>query len=405
MRFFKSIVKKIHGSELRRLGATTLTLVLLTGCASHSPPKPDEGKVKQFAGQGYLTDDHYAVTTTFATWEMDDSSFDVALTLPAKPGPFPLVIYLPALGETRSAGDAWRSAWAQGGYAVVSIQLLREDATAWSSARARMGDFSVLARERYSGEAMAARLEALRAVLTELIRRHDRRDAPLDRIDLSRTAVAGFDLGAYTAMVIAGESSRGAVQPSLQIPIKAVIALSPYADFSGAPFGERYKNTHGPILSITSDNDGDALGVVPSPSVRRAPFEYMPRGDKYLLTLSDIPHRTLAGGEIKQDPEENRSPENAKVGSNDPQGSGRRGGRRKGGGNAGGSSNGDKGEHGRSESMGKISPTAQAIGVIAIQGVTTAFLDAYVKNDPIAREWLDKDASRWIKDRGEIRKK
>ena len=52
-----------------------------------------------------------------------------------------------------------------------------------------------------------------------------------------------------------------------------------------------------------------------------------------------------------------------------------------------------------------ISPTAQAIGVIAIQGVTTAFLDAYVKNDPIALEWLGKDASRWIKNRGEIRKK
>lgn len=53
----------------------------------------------------------------------------------------------------------------------------------------------------------------------------------------------------------------------------------------------------------------------------------------------------------------------------------------------------------------QLSPTVQAMGINVIQGVTTAFLDAYVKNDPIAREWLEKDASQWIRDRGEIKQK
>lgn len=43
--------------------------------------------------------------------------------------------------------------------------------------------------------------------------------------------------------------------------------------------------------------------------------------------------------------------------------------------------------------------------VAAIQGLTTAFLDAYVKSDPIAREWLARDAVRWIKDAGELHAK
>jgi uncharacterized membrane protein YgcG len=400
-------MQKDRGSRLRGLGATTLMLALFAGCASHSPPKPDEAKVKQFAGQGYLTDDHYEVATTFATWENAKSSFDVALTVPTKPGPFPLVIYLPALGETRSAGDAWRTAWAQGGYAVISIQPLTEDADAWSSVRARTGDFSMLARERYSGKVMMARIEALRVALVELRRHHDRKEAPLDRIDLSRAAVAGYDLGAYTAMVIAGESIRDSVPLALPIPISAVIVLSPYADFSGIAFTERYGGIRWPVLSITSDNDADPLGLVTPPAVRKAPFEYMPSGDKYLLTLSDISHRILAGGEIEQEAGENRSPEKAARGGSRSQNGGRSGGHRKGGGDAGGSNSGDPEGRGQSASLGgmRFSPTNQAIDVTVIQGVTTAFLDAYLKNDPIAREWLEKDVLRWIKGRGEIKKK
>lgn len=396
-----------HGSQLRSLGVTTLTLALLAACASHSPPKPDEAKVKQFAGQGYLTDDRYGIATTFATWEIANRNVDIALTVPTKPGPFPLVIYLPALGETSSAGDAWRTAWAQGGYAVISIQALTEDANAWSSARARTGDFSTLARERYSGKVMMARIEALRAALAELSRRHDRKEAPLDRIDLSRIAVAGYDLGAYTAMVIAGESIRDTAQPALPIAISAVIALSPYSDFSGAPFAERYGGIRGPVLSVTGDNDVDSLGLVTSPSVRKAPFEYMPGGDKYLLALSDIQHRTLAGGEIQQEPDENRPPEKAARGGSGPQGGGRSGGRRRGGGSMGGSNVGGQGGNERPASRGgmEYSLTAQAISVSLIQSVTNAFLDAYLKNDSIAREWLEKDARRWIKDRGEIKRK
>jgi len=33
-----------------------------------------------------------------------------------------LVIYLPALGEGRTAGEAWRSAWAWAGYMVLALQ-------------------------------------------------------------------------------------------------------------------------------------------------------------------------------------------------------------------------------------------------------------------------------------------
>ena len=403
--FFEHIMQRSHGSKHYAVSATLLSCVLLAACASHAPPKVDQAKVKQFVGQGYLTDDHYGIATTFATWNPGGNRLDVALTVPSKPGPLALVIYLPALGESRTAGDEWRKAWAESGYAVISVQPLADDATALSSARARAGDFAALAHERYSAKTMIERIAGLRGALAEVVRRHDSREPPFDRMDLTRVAVAGYDLGAYTAMVIAGESIRDFAPPLLPITIKAVIALSPYADFSGVSLAQRYAAVHGPVLSITSDNDVDPLTLVTSPSLRKAPFEYMPRGQKYLVTLSDISHRTLAGSGIKE--EAQPSPESTGGSGSSPQREGSGSGRRRGSGSMGGSGEARKGGAGRSGSAGatQLSPTVQAIGVTIVQGVTTAFLDAYVKDDGIAREWLDKDAARWIRDSGEIKKK
>lgn len=395
----------------RRLGAATLALAFLAGCSSAPVHKPDETKVKQFAGLGYQTDEHFGIATTYANWITANLEFDISLTVPAKLGPFPLVIYLPALGETRSAGEAWRAAWAQSGYAVMSVQPLADDARVWGSAIARGGDFVLLARERYSASVMSDRIAALQLALSELSRRHARREAPLDKIDLSRVAVAGFDMGAYIAMAVAGESIRGVTGPVLPFPVKAVIALSPYSDFSGAPFSERYAGMRGAILSVTSDNDIDVLGLVTSPAIRKAPFETMPGGAKYLLTLSGLPHAGLSGGGMQTPtgdtgslPGRAERRDSAAERGRDERG--RSANRRDG---PAGSGPADSGRRpGAGPGMLRdavLSPTSLAIGEAAIQGVTTAFLDAYVKEDPIAREWLDKGASRWLRDRGEIKRK
>ncbi len=360
----------------RRPASLLLALALVAGCGGHAPPKADAARVKEFAGRGYLGSDDYNVVASFATWETGTASHELAITVPAKPGRYPLLIYLPALGETRSAGAAWRTAWTRAGYAVLSVQPLREDARAWSSERARGGDFALLARERYSGAAMSERLAALHAVLEQLVRRQAAGEAPLERIDLSRVALAGYDLGAYTAMVAAGENPRDVVVPTWQVDIRAVVAISPYATFSGASFESRFGAIRLPVLSVTSDVDADALGVVASPSLRRAPFEYMPAGDKFLAILRGLPHATLSGA---------GEPAEGEAG-----GAGGRLGRR------GGAA--DDGE-------ARPSPTARAIGVAAIQGLSTAFLDAVLKDDVFAREWLQKDAARWLRDRGELRRK
>lgn len=397
----------------QRLGLTTLTLAvaLLSGCAGRGPAKPDETRVKQFAGRGYQPDQRYEARTTDLTLNAG-RPLDATLALPQGQGTFPLVVYLPAMGEGRRAGAAWSDAWARSGYAVLTLQPLGEDAGAWSSPSARAGDFLSLAHARYSAQAMGARLDTLGLALADLARRQGHPgpdDAPLARIDLTRVAVAGYDLGAYTAMAVAGEEVRGVTTPpALPVKVAAVVALSPYADFSGVALSQRYTRINGPVLSVTGNNDGDATGLVNTASVRRAPYEYMPAGGKYLLTLADLPHSAFAGGTGRQDAgtqgerrpsEPAAAPEMSDDGRSQGGGSSRS--RRRSGGQ------GDSGSRagGRSGAQGGMSATNQAVDVAAIQGVTTAFLDAYVKDDSIAREWLEKDAARWIKDIAELRRK
>jgi predicted dienelactone hydrolase len=378
---------------------------LLAGCASHAPPKADDALVKQFAGRGYLTDDHFGIATSFSSWSSGSHHFDIAWSLPASGKALPLLIYLPGLGESRNAGESWRTAWAQAGYAVLSIQLLDADQQAWSSPAAKRGDFNLLARERYASTATSARLHALAALLGELQKSHPDDDALLQRLDLSRIALAGFDVGAYTALLAAGETPKNnAPAVPLPLPIGAFIALSPYADFSGSALSSRYQAVVAPVLSISGGDDSDALGAVTSPALRQAPFQHMASANAYLLWLAKATHSALAGAPSNA-AENAADSDTGRERRQGAEGGGQRKGGRGGKGRAGGGENSGNGGGPGSGGDRTFTLTEQAINANLIQGISTAFLDAHLKHDPIAEEWLRKDASRWIGERGELKKK
>src|SRR5262249_3854826 len=94
--------------------------------------------------------------------------------------------------------------------------------------------------------------------------------------------------------------------PALPATVKSVIVLSPYADFSGMATEGRFRDVRLPVLSITSPEDTDAYGLVTTAAVRRAPYQYMPPGGKYLLLLGAGPHSLLGGQEHPNEERESR---------------------------------------------------------------------------------------------------
>jgi hypothetical protein len=367
------------------------------GCAGHSGSKPDPAVVKQYADRGYKPDRRYETTSIEDTWTISSEPVDVALVVPSQAGTVPLVVYLPGLGESPNAGLFWRRTWAQAGYAVLSAQPTRYGKAVWSSSAARAGEFFTIAKDAFSVRSLATRTQLVQGILDETSRRQRNAGTPaFARIDMSRIAISGFDLGAQTAMVFAGASVRGVEPVQLSASIKCVVALSPYADFSGMGMESNFVTIRLPVLSVTSPVDTDAYGLVTSAFIRRAPFQYMPPGQKTLLVLSSAPHSLLAGGALpeKRQAQDGGTPPaavdeagpDARIVSDETS-----------------EANGeryDKRRRGANQRRGQAPERAKE--QTQVEAVTTAYLDAIVKDDPLASEWLSRNAKSWLGDSAEL---
>jgi predicted dienelactone hydrolase len=383
-----------------------VALFALMGCSTIQPSEQTPTIVQQHAGNGYIVKKPHDTTVVHQTWQIGTDAVDITLTMPTGSGLYPLVIYLPGLGESSNAGVQWRRGWAEAGYAVLSAQPVTTGEKVWSSEAAQAGEFRAIAKEHFSTRSLADRLIVLRGVLDELRRQQENKNTALfNHFDLSRLAIAGYDLGAQTAMAVAGEHSDGIELPPFPDAVKCVIALSPYADPSGTDIESRFSSIRIPVLSVTSNNDTDPYGWVTSAAVRQTPYQYMPPKQKYLLLLSTGSHFLLAGREVpaagQQDDKATRTTRAPDTNEGDDNG----GARHRGGGS------GRKGRKGREG--GNMAETGtlmlqqglsvfERLEITDIQQVSTAFLDAAVKNDPLAREWLSKDVQGWLADMATI---
>jgi hypothetical protein len=375
--------------------ALALGLLALAGCSSTgTPPPADQSQVDAMLMRGYLSETRRHVNELRGELPHGAEWQNLQWTVPDQGQALPVVVYLPGLGGSTAEGWMWRHAWAAAGYAVVALDpeagdrdpaaMVNPGAQAAASAaggspgeiRARLADqhdaLHDQARRRYLPEVAASRLDRLVRLLSAL-REHPAGSAGLaQRLDLRKVALAGYDVGAYTAMLAAGEVPRSdwAAQ-TMPIPLAAVVALSPYADFSGSGFAQRYRGIQVPVLSVSGSADEDVAGVVGSAFVRRAPYEHLATGAA-LLWLKAADHLLLAGYSAGSNPLPAAGKPQGPVGTG----------------------------HG---SAVALSATETAIEMALVASTTTAFLDAQLKGDPLAAQWLARDAARWIGFRGEWR--
>lgn len=266
--------------------------LLLAACSGHRPPPEgfDEVALK-YREAGYQPAAKRPTREWQATWALNQSLLDVAWVAP-QPGaaPAPLIVYLPGLGEPARGGELWRRAWAEAGYAVLSLQMPDDGRAVYSSVEAQAGAFRALAQKHFSGTALQARLNAVRLALAEVRRRAQSGDPAFTGVDASRVLVAGFDLGAQTAAALAGERDAGA-QPALSPAPLAAILLSPYVEAQRDP--ARFARITAPVLSITGPQDEDPLSWQPALQ-RQALWAGVQVPGSYQL-LAQAGHMALSG--------------------------------------------------------------------------------------------------------------
>ncbi|MCV2351167.1 hypothetical protein [Paucibacter sp. Y2R2-4] len=396
-----------HATRLRISGL--LAAALLMGCAGPRQgktayaPQQDRAAAQQraeaLAAGGYSGAAQNSLTLSMQQWVVQGDHLPVSLAFPGSGQALPLLVYLPGLGESAQAGAHWRHAWARAGYAVLSLQALESDATAWSSPLARSAEFKALAQQHQAPELNAARLRVLQAALQEAQARARAGDSLWSRVNFENIAVAGYDLGSMTALAWADASMapamakpRAQATPSSALPRpRALLLLSPLSEAACA--GEalaagRHPGLGLPLLAVSSRRDTDPTGLIDNPAQRISFFAHLPAtGDKYLLLLNNSSHAALAGATGMEE-----APSEPSRGQGSSGGRGSR--------NAGGQGNHRGGAPGGANMAPVAAPPLRDMGNqeagVAIEHSSIAFLDAYLRGKPQAQGWLQDRPSVWL---------
>jgi len=389
-----------------------LNLSLISGCGYNAPKMPSADEIQQdivsfSEAGGYRSPGQHAVTSIRETWKFNGKSLDITFLSPETSGHYPLIIYLPGLGENAEAGTLWRTTWAKAGYTVATVQLTSETSAVKLLGDEDLFDLHGIGRRHFSKSDLDLRNLATAWAIQELKTRSDMGKAPFNKANFNRMVLAGYDLGAQTVASLAGENDKTSSPKLKSLSISALILISPHVDLAQGGMSSRYQDISAPTLSITGNGDLDPWGIT-SPSLKTAIFEGAPPTQKYLLLLNNGNHRQLSGSDPSDqqeglpwekregdeiDREANEGSETSETSNNAAS---------SGGGNQnqvrGGPDDQGRGQPGgfRKGRANKANPKHYGQELAAIQSITTAFLDTEIKSESNAQSWLNQHASEWI---------
>jgi predicted dienelactone hydrolase len=261
--------------------------------------------------------------------------------LPESKDPAPVVLFSHGLGGSREGNPYLGRHWAARGYVAVFVQHPGSDSAVWRDAPP--AERLAAMKDAADFRNFKLRTGDIPAVLDQLERWNRTPGHALGgRLDLGRVGMSGHSFGAVTTQAVSGQrfTLGGSLADSR---IKAAVMFSPSSPRLGRPdraFGE----VKIPWLLMTGTHDVAVIGDTDVES-RLAVFPALPPGGKYELVLDRAEHSAFSDRALPGD-RETRNP-----------------------------------NHHR-----------------AILAISTAFWDAWLRDDPAAKAWLDGDGPRGVLD-------
>lgn len=255
----------------------------------------------------------------------------------------PVVLFSHGLGGTRDMSKYLGEHWSKRGYAVVCLQHPGSDDSVWRDAplRERMQAM----REAASAENLKLRVQDVHAVLDQLEKWNDAKDHSLSgAMNLKRVGMSGHSFGAQTTQAVAGQWMPLVKQEWTDPRVAAAVIMSPGSPPLGAK--KSFGDVSLPWLLMTGTDDVSPIGGQ-TVETRRAVFPALPAGDKYELVLDKARHSVFTDREV---PGERRNPNHHRV----------------------------------------------------ILALSTAFWDAYIKQDHAAKTWLSGNSPKSVLEEPDI---
>ena len=221
--------------------------------------------------------------------------------------PFPVIIFSHGLGGTRDTYEYLGRHWASHGYFVVHIQHLGSDDAVWRDAGLFRGTAAI--RKAVADPRNAInRPKDVSFVIDELKRLNREKSPYQQQLDLERIGVAGHSFGAFTALAIAGQTFAPVANPQASLAdarVKAVIPMSAPVPANKRRLDESYANIRIPCFHMTGTKDNSPIGDT-TPEERRLPFDHCQNSDQFLLTFKDGDHMVFSGRDRRPSRQERR---------------------------------------------------------------------------------------------------
>jgi predicted dienelactone hydrolase len=264
----------------------------------------------------------------------------IRVYLPQNRAPAAVVLFSHGLGGSREGSRYLGVHWSARGYACVFLQHPGSDVSVWQdkAPAQRMKAMKAAANARN----FQARVKDVAAVLDALERWNGTPDHALaGRLNLQRVGMSGHSFGAMTTQAVSGQEFGGGRVSFTECRIRAAVMFSPSSPRRGGVRAS-FAKVNTPWLLVTGTRDVAAIGDADVPS-RLAVYPALPPGGKYELVLHEAEHsaftdRALPGESGQRNPNHHR----------------------------------------------------------AVLALTTAFWDAWLREDPEARRWLDGDGPRSV---------
>jgi len=270
-----------------------------------------------------------------------DREIPIRVHLPDSTAPAPVVLFSHGLGGSRENGKYIAEHWTARGYVGVFMQHKGSDSSVWQGKPLR--EIMPAMKAAAGGENFLLRVKDVPAVIDQLEQWNKTAGHPLaGRLDLGHLGMSGHSFGAITTQAVSGQSLAKGSAPMTDPRIKAAVIFSPSSPRRGIPPETAFGGVKIPWLLMTGTKDISPIGDIDVAS-RLAVYPALPPGNKYELVLEGGEHSAF-------------------------------------------------GDRGLRMESGSRNPNHHRI----IKALSTAFWDAYLRNNAAAKAWLDGEGPRTI---------
>ncbi|MFW5798188.1 MAG: alpha/beta hydrolase family protein [Planctomycetota bacterium] len=211
-------------------------------------------------------------------------------------GPFPVIVFSHGLGGSRNGYEYLGRHWASHGYVSVHLQHPGSDESVWKDKPRK--DILKLMRKAAANPINAVHRPRDVSFVIDRLEQLNRTEAPFKgRLDLDRLGVAGHSFGAYTTNAVAGTAvftRRGRKITARDRRVKAVIPMSSPVPGDAKRHKEMFGAIDIPSLHMTGTKDTSIINDTPAEK-RLIPYRFATHPETYLLVFEDGDHMVFSG--------------------------------------------------------------------------------------------------------------